>query len=330
VSDDNVIHVDFGKAGAVRRRREPLLRVEAPSDDGRPKTRDPFGDLYSFADATRLFGITPGRLRYWDRTGFIRRSVATGGRRFYSFQDLISLRAAKGLLDEGLPLQAVRRSVEALRSSLPQIARPLSSLKIITDGKNVLVRDERGSYEPATGQQCLDFDVSSLHDDVVRVLGRGGTKNTFKRAYELYLEGCRFDEEEGGVERAERAYRQAIELDPSLSNAYTNLGNLLYQRGDLEAARTQYERALEVDPKQPEAHYNLGFLAYESGQLKLALERFEHAIAADPGFADAHFNLALALSDLGKPAQARKHWETYLKLDPKSPWADVARRHLEG
>jgi hypothetical protein len=23
------------------------------------------------------------------------------------------------------------------------------------------------------------------------------------------------------------------------------------------------------------------------------------------------------------------HWETYLKLDPDSPWSEIARRHLK-
>ena len=61
-----------------------------------------------------------------------------------------------------------------------------------------------------------------------------------------------------------------------------------------------------------------------------ALLNFERAVQSDPGFADAHFNLAMALHDIGREREARTHWETYLRLDPQSSWAEIARRHMPG
>jgi tetratricopeptide (TPR) repeat protein len=344
VSDDNVIHVDFGAGpprsldrserdgpsepsrGEERRR----LRPATPPDPGaQPRVNDPLGDLYSVRDAAKLFGLTPGRLRYWERSGFIERSARKGDRRYYSFQDLISIRAARELLAEGIPLQQVRQSIESLRASLPRIARPLSALRIQADGQTLVVRDERGDFEASTGQMRLGFDVSALRDDVVRVLRRGGRRSDFGIAYQHYLEGCRLDQTETTFDRAEAAYRRAIELDPSLGNAYTNLGNLLYRRGEMDEAETLYVRALKIDVEQPEAHYNLGFLRFERGELQGAVQAFRRALRSDPSFADAHFNLAMALTELEQPQQARGHWKTYLKLDPDSPWADIARRHLD-
>src|SRR5262249_41551835 len=148
------------------------------------------------------------------------------------------------------------------------------------------------------GQLRLDFEISDLRDDVVRVLKRGGRTSDLSLAYQHYLEGCRFDESEGGFERAEAAYRRAIELDPTLANAFTNLGNLVYRRGRFEEAENLYIRALQVDPDQPEAFYNLGFLLYDRGDAAAAALNFRRALRSDPAFADAHFNLAMALSDL--------------------------------
>jgi tetratricopeptide (TPR) repeat protein len=346
VSQDNVIHVDFGRRGKRARPPASSLRSEdvpeqakdtsdprrllPPQSEPPPpgRTKDPLADVYSARDAAKLFGLSPSRLRYWERSGFIGRSVMIAGQRYYSFEDLIGIRAAKELLDEGVALQSVRKSVEALRASLPRVARPLSSLRIVADGQALLVRDDQGSYEPTTGQLRLDFEVSELRDDVVRVLRRSGRQNDFALAYQHYLEGCRFDEDPNGFERAEAAYRRAIELDPSLANAVTNLGNISYRRGKLEEAQNLYVRALQIDPEQPEAFYNLGFLLYDRGELGAAVLNFKRALRSDPSFADAHFNLAMALSDLGQPAEAREHWETYLRLDPDSPWAEIARQHL--
>ncbi len=335
---DNVIHVAFGPGGG---RRGPPLGVQAPGtlpapelDDEpvlREPTGDPAADLYRTAEAARVVGVPETRLRSWERSGFLGPSARDGKRRLYTFQDLIGLRTAKGLLDQGVPLPKVRASVEALRSSLPRVTRPLAELRVVADGHSVVVRGDDGSFEPLTGQLVLDFDVRALRDDVVRVLRAGEPPPGQRRtAYAHYLEGCRLDEEEVTFDRAEAAYRLAIELDPALANALTNLGNLRFRRGFPEEAEHLYARALELDSAQPEAYYNLGFLAFERGDGEGAAACFRRAIAIDPTFADAHFNLAMALEELGRPTEARAHWEAYLRLDPAGPWAEVARRHLLG
>jgi tetratricopeptide (TPR) repeat protein len=290
--------------------------------------RDPLGGLYSLRDAAKLFRLNEGRLRNWERQGFVARSCELSGKRYYTFQDLIGLRAARELLDEGVPLRQVHKSLRALRESLPRVLRPLSALRIVADGNHLVVRDDKGSYDPLTGQLVLDFAVDSLRDDVVRVLNRSGTENDHRRAYEAYLTGCRLDEDESTYEEAEEAYRRAIALDPTLANALTNLGNLMFRRDRMADAEELYRRALKLDPDQPEAHYNFGFLLFERREVAAAMESFQRALASDPSFADAHFNLAMTLQELGRADEAKAHWEAYVKLDPESQWAEIARRHL--
>src|SRR2546422_256786 len=53
---------------------------------------------------------------------------------------------------------------------------------------------------------------------------------------------------------------------------------------------------------------------------------FERASEWD---ADAHFNLAGALARAGRGDEAVRHWQRYLELDAGSPWAKIARAHLE-
>lgn len=325
--DDNVIHVVFGRDGGhrVHTPAAPPLPEREPATTERD---DPLADLYTRAEVARLFGLKEGRLRYWDRTGFLRPSAKRGRRRLYTFQDLIGVRTAKGLLDRGVPLREVRRSVEALRAALPKVVRPLAELRVVAEGHAILVRDEAGTFEPQTGQLVLDFTVETLRSDVVRVLRREPSPPDRKQAYALYLEGCRLDEDAATLDEAEARYREAIRLDPSLSNAITNLGNVRYRRGDVASAERLYRQALEVDPEQPEALYNLGFLRADQGNPADAAGLFAKALEADPTFADAHFHLALALEALGRGPEARSHWRAYLELDPDGEWSPVAREHL--
>lgn len=331
---DNVIHLVFGPEGG---RRQPLTKappqVEPTATDperrsGR-QTADPLADLYGYREVARLLSLPESRLRYWTRVGFMPPSVHSGRRHYYTFQDLIALRAAKELLASGVPFARVRRSVEALREALPKIVRPLAELRVVADGAAMFVQDEQGGYEPSTGQAVLDFRVETLREDVVRVLRRPPAGEEARRtAYERYLEGCRLDEDEATVERAEEAYVEALRLDPSLANALTNLGNIHYRRHDLEQAERLYRHALAVDPEQPEAHYNLGFLRLEEGEAEQARRQFEAALEVDPAFADAHFNLGLTLELLGDTGEAQTHFRIYLEFCPDSEWSAEARRHL--
>ncbi|MCB9593174.1 MAG: tetratricopeptide repeat protein [Sandaracinaceae bacterium] len=351
MNEDNVIHVRFGPGGG--RRVDPPVEVteaseapeapgaiEAPAAPdsipppmfGRDAVGEPYGALFKPKEVAKLFDLPLGRLRYWDRSGFLSPSGRVGRRRFYTFQDLIGIRAAKDLLDQGAALTAVRRGLETLQRSLPHVTRPLNELRVRSEGHGVVVHDANRVYDAETGQLQLDFAVRSIRDDVVRVLRPRGAVDPKLRqqAYEHYLEGCRLDEDEATFATAERAYARALELDPGLANALTNWGNLRFRQGDVEAATRLYRQALAVDPEQPEALYNLGFLAFERGETADASSLFERAVAHDPGFADAHFNLAMALEEQGQTEAARPHWQTYLDLDPTGSWAEIAKKYLSG
>jgi DNA-binding transcriptional MerR regulator len=327
---DNVIHVAFGRDGVGTRIAAPAPLAPSPSEAPKPHkpSDDPLADLYSTADVAKLFDLKESRLRSWAKSGFITPSATVGKKQLYTFQDLVSVRAAKALLERGVPQKRVKDSVDAIRRTLPKVTRPLAELRVTEEGGSVVMRDRLGAFVPTTGQQVIDFDVSAVRDDVVRVLRTGPTAEARRSAYEHYLEGCRLDEDEATFERAEAAYLAALRLDASLGNAHTNLGNLCYRRGRVEDARRHYTNALRIDGEQPEAHYNLGFLALDAGDPTNAVLSFERALASDPSFADAHFNLAMAYEELGRARDAKPHWETYLALEPAGSWASIAERYL--
>jgi TPR repeat protein len=226
-------------------------------------------------------------------------------------------------------LRDVSRAIEILKGSLPKVARPLAELRVISDGRKVVVRGQDGpAFEPITGQLVLDFDVKTLRDDVVRVLRPTAGRERARTAYELYLKASQLDEDPATVSEAEDLYERAIQLDPWLAIAYTNLGNIRFRNNDPEGAEALYRKALEVDPSQPEAQYNLGYVMLERGLPESAIPLFEGALASDPKFSDAYFNLAMALEQVGDVARAHEYWRSYIALEPSGTWTEIARRHL--
>jgi tetratricopeptide (TPR) repeat protein len=285
-------------------------------------------DLFTRREVAKLLGVSAGRLRSLDEAHIVSPSGQRGRQRAYTFQDLIALRATRELLEHRVRLRDVARAIGALREVLPRVTRPLQELRIVGDGRRVIVRAEEGSFEPLTGQMVLDFHVQALRDDVVRVLRPETTSARARTAYDVYIQASTLDEDPATYDEAQELYERALRLDPSLAIAYTNLGNIRFRRGDEAGAVTLYRRAIEVDPHQPEAHYNLGYVLLERGDAKEATSYFERALEGDPRFADAHFNLAMAWERAGDRARARPHWKSYLELEPTGTWADVAREHL--
>ena len=68
----------------------------------------------------------------------------------------------------------------------------------------------------------------------------------------------------------------------------------------------------------------------DRGAVEEAIGDYRRALELSPDYADAHFNLAGALARNGRDGEAIKHWQRYLELDSGSPWARIARAHLDG
>jgi tetratricopeptide (TPR) repeat protein len=321
-----VIHVDFQRRGRMAA-ADVIARTAVGPDAQACETREPLTDVFSSREVAKLLGLSEGKLRSLDRASIVSPTGTRKGKRAYTFQDLIALRATHGLLASRVRIRDVAEAIGALRKTLPRITRPLQELRIVSDGRRVVVRASEGAFEPLTGQLVLDFDVTTLRDDVVRVLRPDAAAAT-RTAYDLYTRASTLDEDAATYDEAEALYARAIHLDPHLAIAYTNLGNIRFRRGDEEAASRLYRRALEVDPQQPEAHYNIGYVALEHGDTATAIPHFEKAIISDARFADAHFNLAMALEQAGLVERAKEHWRQYLALEPTGTWAEIARRHL--
>lgn len=303
-------------------------------------------EFFTAKDVVKTFGLTCGRLRYWDRSGFMSPSKTQGKIRRYSSTDLICIEVALRLLKAGLSLQRIRRGVKALKSQIPKIKDPLSQLIIATNGSRLIVSYADSVFDE-TGQTIISATVGELEEQIRTRILRGRKRRAAKasRPKEVSLErdlskagvkppeqwyeqGCRLDQDNGGYEEAIEAYKNALVLDPFHYEALVNLGRIYYDKGWLLKAAAEFKKAIEANSLGVEGHYNLAHVWVDMGRLDEAIEEYEKALQIKPNYADAHFNIASAYYEKGLKEQARVHWREYIRLDPQSKWAATARNYL--
>ena len=276
-------------------------------------------DRFSPEEVQRILGLTGKQLDYWDRLRLVSPRKEQGNR-FYSFRDLISLRTIKQLIDQGVPANRLRRALAALREKLAQVHRPLSELRILSDGKDVVVESEGARLEPLSGQFVLNFETRELGEKVRVMVG--------PNADDWLATALEYDAEENTRAQAIEAYDHALSIDPQKVDALLNCGTLCYEEGNLKKAAEYFMRALQVDPENALAHFNLGSVLEEVGRLEAARLHLRNAVRLDPSYPDAHYNLAFVCEKLGARNEAQRHWQAYITLDPSSPWCGHARQRL--
>jgi tetratricopeptide (TPR) repeat protein len=276
-------------------------------------------DRFSTEDVQRILGLTGKQLDYWDRLGLVSPQKEQGNR-FYDFRDLISLRTVKQLVENGVPANRLRRALAVLRKKLAHVHAPLAELRVLSDGKDIVVENEGARLEPLSGQFVLNFEIRELGEKVRVIAGRNAD-DWFATALEY---------EADGKTRAEAidAYDHALCIDPQKLDALLNCGTLCYEEGNLKKAAEYFERALRADPENALTHFNLGSVLEEVGRLEAARLHLRHAVRLDPSYPDAHYNLAFVCEKLGAQNEAQRHWQAYVTLDPASPWCGYARQHL--
>jgi tetratricopeptide (TPR) repeat protein len=233
----------------------------------------------------------------------------------FSFQDLVFLRTARGLMAARVAPRRIRSALKRLREQLPE-GRPLTAVRIAMEGSRIVVEDGPRRWQPESGQILFDFGVADLAKRVAPMVRRAyrearedgpefSADDWFEWACEL---------EPGSPGEAIAAYRRALGLDPGHADAHVNLGRLLHESGDAASAEPHYVAALAARPSDATAAFNLGVALEDQGKLPEALLAYQKAVRLDPENADAHFNAASLAEKLGRTAEALRHLRTYRKL----------------
>ena len=109
-----------------------------------------------------------------------------------------------------------------------------------------------GEYDPDRILELRQLVGAYPEDPVYRFLLAG-----------LYKNGRYFEE-------AFEEYKAALKLDPSMEQAYVNIGNIFFTTGQYSEAVANYGKALEIDPDSILAHFNLHLTQSESFRFKEA------------------------------------------------------------
>ncbi|MDQ3102080.1 MAG: tetratricopeptide repeat protein [Bacteroidota bacterium] len=169
--------------------------------------------------------------------------------------------------------------------------------------------------------------------------------------------------EAGDTTLAISSYRTAVEQDPSMQEAFVQLGVLHAAKGD-PLAMQYYRTALDLDPNSTETLYALGMFAQENGLDSLAIScydrikeldpkevlawynsgyiylehkkdpnaaraQFTRAIGMSPKFTEAYFNRGLAYELEGKLDSSYMDYRKALTLQPNYTPAAIAVERLQ-
>jgi len=162
---------------------------------------------YNTAAVAAITGLTKRQISYWDSSHFIKPSIneaaGYGSARLYSFGDLVQLKVAKTLKDQGISVQKMRKAVSYLKVHMPDIKKPLADLKFLTDGNTifVLTRNERKIIDTLKqGQAVLTVAVGNIIEELKGQVITLSKERTYevkigKKKYPVLLHA---DTEDGG------------------------------------------------------------------------------------------------------------------------------------
>ncbi|MDI6766404.1 MAG: tetratricopeptide repeat protein [Bacteroidota bacterium] len=109
---------------------------------------------------------------------------------------------------------------------------------------------------------------------------------------------------QGDLTKATKYFRRSIDLNPSSSGAYNNLGLIFETQNQIDSAISLFHTALKLDSTYARAAKNLGDIYLRKGNTTLAIEFYQKAIRLDPGYVNALENLAIVYLTIDKKQEA--------------------------
>jgi len=137
-----------------------------------------------------------------------------------------------------------------------------------------------------------------------------------EEAVRAFTLGFRY-QKAGEIDRAIYAYRRSLELLPS-AEAHTFLGWALSFQGRLEEAIAECRKAIALDPTLGNAYNDLGAYLIELGRPAEAVRWLEKGLTAirHDSHCFSYFNLGRAHDALGNQRRARDCYRRALEADP--------------
>jgi tetratricopeptide (TPR) repeat protein len=207
----------------------------------------------------------------------------------------------------------------------------------------------------------------TLNDDQRQAIQRGlaeviASEQTSADRPEAYLNIGLIHVDQGQFDQAEAAYRAALALQPTFTQAAVNLADLYRIQGRDAEGEPTLRQALALDPANAAAHHALGLLLIRQKRLPeaitalaeaarldgdnprygyvyavalngtsqgpLAIQTLEAVLARHPNDRDSLLALATFQRDAGNRDAARVHARHLAELEPENPQIQALRQSL--
>jgi len=177
---------------------------------------------------------------------------------------------------------------------------------LLVSASPVLAQDTAGSKLSET-KPAVEGDMKSTP---------GGKKRYNALAIKHYNRGVELHQT-GFLNQAIEEYRSAIDADPTILEAHTNLGLIYSFQRSYAKAIDAFNKALELKPKDTTALNGLATVLYARGRVDEAMTKWREAIDINPKFASAYCNMGTALENEKDYSKALDCFVKALRINPK-------------
>jgi len=122
--------------------------------------------------------------------------------------------------------------------------------------------------------------------------------------------------------------RDHLKDNPTDTEHWTQLGNLLFDSGQFEEATNAYKTSLEQKPGNNDVRTDYAVCLFNTGQTPAAIRELERVVQSDPKHLTALFNLGIMNLHANRTDEAKKYWNRVIATDPTSDMAKKAQESI--
>lgn len=136
--------------------------------------------------------------------------------------------------------------------------------------------------------------------------------------HRIYFLSGLINKDRNEMEKAERDFHRATELNQQFYEAWIQLGLLAAKEED-SIAVNYYQNALDVRPESEEALYNIGIFYQEQGNIQKAIRTYNQLLDVNPENEKAYYNLGyIHLTMTQNYTKAEQYFRQALDVNPSN------------
>ena len=223
---------------------------------------------YGAREVAKMLGLSVAQVRAYVKAGFLTPSRGPRNELRFSFQDLVLLRTAKGLVSARIPPRRVRTALRKLRSQLPE-GRPAARGAHPCRRRQHRRRRRRRAVERGVRAGALRLQRP-------RAVAQGGAAACCMRAARPTGTSAAATSKSRSPREARSLIARRSSSNPSLADAWVNLGRLLHEVGRRARSRAALSKGHRAAARRRHRALQPGCGAGRSGHARGGRARLSH------------------------------------------------------